>query len=508
MAAKVCLKMKSISKQFPGVLALNEVDFDLREGEVHVLMGENGAGKSTLMKILGGIYQPDEGEIFLDGIKIVNHNPADALKNGISMIHQELSPIPEMTISENIFIGREPALFPVVGLLNRKVMNAKTREFLKKIDLELKPDKLMKELSVGQTQMVEIAKAISYDSKIIIMDEPTSAITDKEVEQLFEIIAYLKKENVGIIYISHKMEEIVRIADRITVLRDGELIATSPAAEVTIDDIITKMVGREIKNVFPKEETEIGEIVLEVKKLTKEGEFYDVSFSLRRGEILGIAGLMGAGRTELVETIFGIRSADSGSIKVRNKEVVISRPKSAIREGIAIIPEDRKNIGLNLKGTVKENVSLVNLGKYCSVGLINNKKETAAVNKSVNELRIKTPGIGQQTLFLSGGNQQKVVVAKWLLTDPDICILDEPTRGIDVGAKVEIHKLISNLSKNGKAVIMVSSELPEIMGMSDRVLVMHEGRLKGELKRNEFSQEKIMSFTTAPNKEDKRNANI
>lgn len=503
----ICLEMKKISKWFPGVQALHNVDFNLREGEVHVLMGENGAGKSTLMKILGGIHRPDKGEILLNGKPISLSSPAEAMRYRISMIHQELSPIPEMTIAENIFIGREPSLIPGLGFLDRKKMNAKARELLKFLGLSFDPKWVMKDLSVGQTQMVEFVKAVSYDAKIIIMDEPTSAITEREVDHLFSVIDIFKKKGVGIIYISHKMEEIFKIADRITVLRDGELIETREAGEISVDEIIKLMVGREIKNIFPKEETKKGETVLEVKNLTQSGKFENISFSLQRGEILGIAGLMGAGRSELIETIFGIRKADSGTVIIKNKSVSVTKPRDAIKAGLAIITEDRKNDGLNLKGSVKENISLVNLGRYCSFGVIRNGVETEAVKQSVKNLSIKTPSLGQRTLFLSGGNQQKTVVAKWLLTNPDVCILDEPTRGIDVGAKVEIHRLISSLAKEGKAVIMVSSELPEIIGMSDRVLVMHKGVLMGELSREELSQEKIMAFT-ASKKEDVNNVPV
>ncbi len=491
----VCLEMRNITKRFPGVLALNKVDFDLRNGEVHVLMGENGAGKSTLMKILSGLHQPDDGQIIINNKPIEVRSPAEAMRNRISMIHQELSPIPEMTIAENIFIGREPSYLKRFGLLDAKEMHKNTEKLLKSLNLNFDPRKKMKELSVGQMQMVEVAKAISYDANIIIMDEPTSAITEREVEHLFSIIALLKEKNVGIIYISHKMEEVGKIADRISVLRDGELISTRKANEVTIEEIIKMMVGREIKTVFPKEDTEKGDIILEVKDLTKKGLFQNVSFSLRKGEVLGIAGLMGSGRTELVETIFGIRKADSGSIHIKNRKIGIDSPLHAIKAGMAIVSEDRKNVGLNLKGSVKENITLVKLKEYCNFGVIKKKEEIRVVKKSIDKFNIKTPSVNQKALFLSGGNQQKVVVAKWLLSDPEICILDEPTRGIDVGAKVEIHKLISNLAKEGRAVIMVSSELPEIIGMSDRVLVMHEGKLMGHLMRNELSQEKIMSFT-------------
>lgn len=489
------LEMKNITKSFPGVQALDNVSFNLKAGEVHVLMGENGAGKSTLMKILGGMYHPDSGEIWMRGKRIRINSPSEALHHGISMIYQELNPVTEMTIAENIYLGREPKLFKI-GVLNSKKMNEDAVKLFPQLGLHFNPKTLMAELSVAEKQMIEITKAISYNSEIIIMDEPTSAITDKEVEKLFEVIKVLKSKQVGIIYISHKMDEIFKIADRITVLRDGGYVGTKNASEVSTDLLISMMVGREIKNQFPKEEVQIGEVIMQVKGLTKYGEFEDVSFELKKGEILGIAGLMGAGRTELVETIFGIRKADKGEIFINSKKVNINKPRDAIRNGISIVSEDRKGVGLNLKGTVKENITLATLKMFSRTGVLSKVREIKAVDELIKQLHIKTPSREQQVAFLSGGNQQKVVVAKWFLADPKIFILDEPTRGIDVGAKAEIHTLISSLVKQGKSVIMVSSELPEILGMSDRVLVMHEGRVTGELSKKEFSQENIMKYAT------------
>jgi len=489
------LEMINICKSFPGVKALDNVNFDLYAGEVHVLMGENGAGKSTLMKILGGLYHPDNGEIRINGGGTRIHSPSDALNQGIAMIYQELNSIPDMTIAENIFIGREPSVFKF-GILDRKRMNENAEKLFPQLGLKFNPKKKIGSLSVAERQMIEITKALSFNSKIIIMDEPTSAITEKEVDRLFEVIQKLKASGAGIVYISHKMEEIFRIADRITVLRDGKYVDTKPAKDLTTDQLISLMVGREIKDQFPKLDAKIGEVVLSVKNLTKKGQYNDISFELRTGEILGLAGLMGAGRTELVESIFGIRKADGGEVLIDGKKVEIKSPADAIKNGIAIVSEDRKGHGLNLKGTVKENISIVTLKNYSKIGVLRKKSEIKAVDQSIKQLSIKTPTRDQIVNYLSGGNQQKIVVAKWMLADAKIFILDEPTRGIDVGAKSEIHLLLSTLAQSGKAVIMVSSELPEILGMCDRVIVMHEGKLTGEIYRHEMNQERIMKHAT------------
>jgi inositol transport system ATP-binding protein len=490
----LALLMENISKSFPGVKALDDVSFELKKGEVHALMGENGAGKSTLMKILIGLYHQDSGNICVNGKEVKIHSPKDSLNCGISMIHQELNPVPAMSIAENIFLGREPRLFKVGGIVNKKQMNKNTVEFFKTLGLDFNPKRIMMDLSVAETQMVEIAKAISYNSDIIIMDEPTSAITDKEIEKLFNMIALLKSKGVSIIYISHKLEEIFKIADRITVLRDGTYVGTKSIDEVDKNILISMMVGREINNIFPKEAVHAGDVVLSVKGLTKKGMFENISFELKAGEILGIAGLMGAGRTELVETIFGIRKLDKGEIYINGEKTKIKSPRDAIRQGLAIVSEDRKRAGLNLKASVKENITLVRLKEFSRLGIIKKHKEIRSVDESIRKISIKTPSRNQIVTFLSGGNQQKVIIAKWLLVSPEIFILDEPTRGIDVGAKSEIHALITALAKEGKAVIMISSELPEVMGMSDRVIILHEGKITGELKRHEFDQKKIMNF--------------
>ena len=495
MLNQTILEMKNITKYFPGVVALNNVSFNLKKGEVHVLIGENGAGKSTLMNILAGIYHMDAGEILLNGNTVNLHSPKDAQINGISMIHQELTPIPYMTVAENILLGREPVIKPF-NILNKREMFSFTQKILDSLSIPLSPRTLMSDLSVAETQMMEIAKATAFNSSIIIMDEPTSAISESEVDILFDLINSLKNKGKSIVYISHKIDEIFRISDRITVLRDGGFVATEKTSDLNSDKLINLMVGREISDFFPKEETEIGEVLLEVEDLASEDIFSEVSFTVRRGEILGIAGLMGAGRTEVVETIFGIRSRNKGKIKINNVEVNIKSPADAIRNGIAFIPEDRKNTGLILKRSLKENIILVKLKDFCRMLVIKKYKENIAVENSIKKLKIKTSSKEREVSTLSGGNQQKVVIAKWLLAEPDILILDEPTRGIDVGAKAEIHRLISKLAGEKKAVIMVSSELPEIIGMSDRVIIMHEGRITGELLRKDFTQEEIMRLAT------------
>jgi inositol transport system ATP-binding protein len=491
------LIMKDICKNFPGVKALDAVFFELLAGEVHVLLGENGAGKSTLMKILSGSYHADAGEILLNGNPVHFNSPIDALRNGVAMIYQELNPVPHMTITENIFLGKEIHLTSL-GLVDRRKMFNQTTTLLQYFGMEyLSPNKKMFELSVAETQMIEIIKAYSFKTKILIMDEPTSALADHEVEKMFSIIELLKRQQVGIIYISHKMDEIFRCADRVTIFRDGKNVATRNIEEIDRQEAIRLMIGRELTNRYPKQETTIGEVILQVENLSDEaGRFHNISFELYRGEILGIAGLMGSGRTEVMETIFGVRKRKKGIIKIRGKPINIKIPSFAINAGIALVTEDRKGTGLNLKSSVRENISICTLSKISTMGVLNKKKETRNVDEQINALDIKTPFRDQIVNYLSGGNQQKVVVSKWLLTVPDVFIMDEPTRGIDVGAKSEIYTIMTNLAQQGKGIIMVSSELPEILGMCDRVLVMHEGNLKGTLPRKSFSQEKIMHLAT------------
>ena len=487
--------MKNISKEFPGVKALSDVSFLLDAGEVHVLIGENGAGKSTLMKILSGNYHQDSGEILIDGEPVVFKSPIDAIRKGVVMIYQELTPEKHLTVAENIFLGKQPVK---AGMVDYKSMHSQARGMLDRFGLQhISTKALMNTLSVAETQMIEIVKAASFDARILIMDEPTSALSDHEIDKLFEIVKMLRDQGVGIIYISHKMDEIWRVGDRITVLRDGRYIDTRPLSEVDIDEVIRMMVGRDLSAQFPKEEVEIGGEIMRVEGLdSAEGKFHDISFTLRKGEILGIAGLMGAGRSEVVETIFGIRRKAGGRIFVNGKEVAIKKPRQAMNAGMALVSEDRKGIGLNLKASVKSNITLCYLRELSKGGFMNRKAEVQKTDEEIRALSIKTPDRDQIVSFLSGGNQQKVVVGKWLMTDPEIIILDEPTRGIDVGAKAEIHQIITNMVKEGKGVIMVSSELPEVIGMCDRVLVMHEGELTGEIDRASMTQELIMKYAT------------
>ncbi|WP_019121200.1 sugar ABC transporter ATP-binding protein [Brevibacillus massiliensis] len=494
------LEMRNISKTYPGVQVLHNVSLKLRPGTVHVLMGENGAGKSTLMKIIAGIVQPTSGDIVLFGKKVKFNSPRDGLRHGISMIHQELSPIPDMTIAENLFLGREHQ-YKGTFVIHYKKMNEEAAKLLSGIGLKIDPGTKMRDLTVAETQMVEIAKAISYNSDIIIMDEPTSAITDREVETLFSLINQLKSQNKSIIYISHKMDEIYRIADEISVLRDGHYIGTYAASQITPDQLINKMVDRELKEVFPEKKAKVSqEVVLKVKNLSHSKKFRDISFEVRAGEIVGIAGLMGSGRTEVVESIFGIRPLDSGEIYIRGTKVKIRNAKEAIRHRIALITEDRKQQGLILPLSVKDNMTLLSLKDFQRGKIIiDRKKEQSKAKEYVSSLKIKTAGLQQSVGSLSGGNQQKVVLAKWLMKAPEILIFDEPTRGVDIGAKAEIYKLIADLAEQGVAIILISSELPEVLGMSDRIIVFHEGKISGELQKQEATQEKIMKLATGTN---------
>jgi inositol transport system ATP-binding protein len=494
MNENIILRMANISKSFPGVKALDNVQLTVRKGTVHALMGENGAGKSTLMKILNGIYTLDSGQITFQGQPVTIDNTHASLNLGISMIHQELSPVPHMTVAENIFLGREP--LGKFGLIDKRKMNAEARALLNRLDIDINPVKYMKDLSVANMQMVEIAKAISYEASLIIMDEPTSAITEREVAHLFTLIRSLKEKGVAIIYITHKMDEVFKIADEITVFRDGNYIATVAASETTRDKLIAMMVGRELTAMFPKEEAPIGEVVLSVRHLNYGDIVRDVSFDLRRGEILGFAGLMGAGRTEVMETIFGIYKADSGEIIINGNPRHVNSPADAINNGLALLTEDRKLTGIMGVLPVRDNMIIASLSNYQKGLFLDQRLIRKICNEEKGRLDIKTPSMDQLTKLLSGGNQQKVLVSRWLLTTPDILILDEPTRGIDVGAKAEIHKLMCKLAQAGKAIIMISSELPEILGMSDRVVVMHEGQVGGIFDRKDATQEVIMQAAT------------
>jgi len=493
------LEMNRVSKSFARVTVLNKVLFNIKPGEVHALVGENGAGKSTLMKILMGIYSADEGEILVNRQKVTIRHPSEAISHGIAMIHQELNPILDMDVSENIFAGREIRKWRAGGLslVDLREQQRQTETLLQSIGLQISPKQLMRTLSVAQIQLVEILKAISLSSRVIIMDEPTSAITPKEVQTLFEQIDRLREQGVAIIYISHKLDEVFQIADRITVLRDGNYIGTFSTPDINQELLIKMMVGREIKEFIPKTEAPIGHVVMEVKNLSRGKHFENISFNLHAGEILGIGGLVGAGRSELAECIFGITRPTSGEIYIKGKRVAARHPEDSIRNKVALITEDRKSTGLNLKASVKDNITIVGIDQLARMGVINDQRESLVSDKYINDLRIKTNSRYTPISTLSGGNQQKVVLAKWLLTVPDIIILDEPTRGIDVGAKRDIYLLMGDLVKAGKALIMISSEIPELMGLSDRIIVLAEGKLTGELKRPEFSQEAIMRYASA-----------
>jgi inositol transport system ATP-binding protein len=493
-SGRIVAEFKGVSKSYGPKHVFSSAKFVIERGDRISLVGINGAGKSTLMKVLNGMYTPDSGQITFQGQPVTIDTTEAALRLGISMIHQELSPIPYMTVAENIFLGREP--LGRFGLIDKRKLNADTKALLDRLEIDINPATLMKNLSVANTQMVEIAKAISYDASLIIMDEPTSAITEREVAHLFNMIRSLKEKGVGIIYITHKMDEVFQIADDITVLRDGAHIATVPASQTDRDKLITMMVGRELTALFPKEEAPIGEVVLSVRNLTREGIVEDVSFDLRRGEILGIAGLMGAGRTEVIEGIFGIHKIDAGEITINGKQTQINSPADAIKNGLALLTEDRKLSGILGALPVRDNIMIASLANYEKRGFLDRRLIEATCNQEKVRLNIKTPNMDQLIKLLSGGNQQKVLVSRWLLTTPDILILDEPTRGIDVGTKAEIHKLMCKLAQDGKAIIMISSELPEILGMSDRVLVMHEGRVGGVFERKDATQESIMQAAT------------
>lgn len=491
------LQMKHITKRFPGVLALNDVQFTLRRGEVHALLGENGAGKSTLMKILSGVYQPDEGEIIFEDKPVSFSDPLSAQNVGITIIHQEFNLFPELTVEENIFIGRE--FCKKIAGVWMKNSNARRRlKFCKKLNLAIKPDTLVADLTVAQQQMVEIAKAISVNARILIMDEPTAALTETEIESLFRVTRLLKEQGTGIVYISHRLEELALIADRATVMRDGQYISTVDYECVKISDLIAMMVGRDLGNIYPRREALQQRIpVLEVNGLTRKGVLNDINFTLYRGEILGFAGLMGAGRTELARAIFGADSIDSGTLKLNGKETVIKDISDAIQQGISYLTEDRKKEGLALNLSVERNIMLGNYPEYSDrFGNIDSRRCQQTSEEQVKALRIKTPNLEQAALNLSGGNQQKIIIARWVCKDTDILIFDEPTRGIDVGAKLEIYELMNRLVAKGKSIIMISSELPEVLGMCDRILVMRSGRITGELSAKEATQEKIMQYAT------------
>lgn len=501
MASEYKLELRGVSKSFPGVKALDNVQLAVRPGTIHALMGENGAGKSTLMKCLFGIYKMDAGEIILDGKKIEIDSPDEAMKQGIAMVHQELQPVLARSVAENMYLGRFPVKkYGPLQVIDHKTMYEETAKWLKEVNMDFDPKAQLGTLSVGQMQSVEIAKAVSHNASVIIFDEPTSSISDNEVEALFRIMDMLKKKGVSMIYISHKMDEIKRIADDVTIMRDGTYIGTWPAADLSTDQIIAKMVGRELTNIYPDKVNSAGEVVMEVKGLTSihEKSFRDVSFKLRKGEILGFGGLVGAQRTELMEGIFGIRHIASGEIYIHGKKVNIKKPSEAMDAGIGMITEDRRGNGILGCLSIKDNVGITVYNKYLKSGFIlDHKKINQVVDESIKQLSIKTPSMQEHISNLSGGNQPKVIVSRWLANDPDILIMDEPTRGIDVGAKHEIYEIMINLAKQGKSIIMISSEMAELLGMSDRIYIMCNGKLTGEIKEEtEMTQENVLSFAT------------
>ncbi len=492
------LEMKGVCKSFPGVRALHDASLALKPGKVHALMGENGAGKSTLMKCMFGIYEMDQGEIFIEGQPIKVKNPHDAIHYGLAMVHQELQPILDRSIAENIFVGRYPQLIPGL-MIDHKKMNQETNKLLQGLGLDFEATTIMRTLSVSQMQLVEIAKAVSFGARVIILDEPTSSLTDNEVGILFSIIRKLAAEGCAIVYISHRMDEILKIADEVTIMRDGQWVGTWLAGELTTDFIISKMVGRPLENVYPPKHNTPGEMVLRVEDFTSTNarSFHNCGFTLRRGEILGVAGLVGAQRTEFMEGIFGLRSKVSGTVEYKGAQLTINSPKDAIDSGIALLTEDRRGSGIFGVLSVEDNVSVASLRKYAKFGMVlMQKRIDHVVSESINQLSIKTPSNKTLIKSLSGGNQQKVIISRWLANDPDIFILDEPTRGIDVGAKYEIYAIIADLAAQGKSVIMISSELPELIGMADRIMVMCEGRVTGFVEGADINQEKIMALAT------------
>lgn len=488
------IEMRGIDKSFGGNAVLKNAGFLLDDGEVHALMGENGAGKSTLMKILTGVYTKDAGQVIVDGKEVCYNNPQEAEKAGIVFIHQELNVLFDLTVEENMFLGKE--IKKAFGICDRKAMRKRVQEILDMLGVDIDPAQRMDELSIGQQQMIEIAKALMVDAKVIIMDEPTAALTQSETEVLFEVVNSLRKKGVSIVYISHRMEEIFELCDRITILRDGTYIDTKRIADIDMNDIVKMMIGREIGERYPSRDAKIGDVAFEVKNLNCPGAFENVSFDVRAGEVLGVSGLMGAGRTEIMQAIFGNMPHVTGQIFLDGKEIKNKNPQQAIENGIGFITEDRKVEGLMLEESIMKNISLANLGRISKNGVINKKKEQELVNKGIEELKIRCFGPQHECDNLSGGNQQKVVFAKWIYTNPKVLILDEPTRGVDIGAKKEIYNIINELAAKGVAIIMVSSELPEVLGMSDRVMVVREGEVRGILNKEEANQESIMTLAT------------
>ena len=492
---QVLLRMENIEKTFPGVKALDGVTLNVKAGTVHALMGENGAGKSTLMKCLFGVYSKDGGKIYLDGKEINFANSKEALENGVAMVHQELNQALKRNVMDNMWLGRFPTVAKGVPITSEKKMYNATQEIFKQLEINVDPKTVMSKMPVSQRQMVEIAKAVSYNSKVIVFDEPTSSLTEEEVEHLFKIIEMLKSRGCAIIYISHKMAEILRISDEVTIMRDGKWIATRPASELTTDEIIKLMVGRELTNIYPPKTNKIGDVLMSVENLTAEySKLRDVSFTARKGEIIGVAGLDGSGRTELLENIFGTATRRSGTIKLDGKTIKNRNAKESIKNGFALLTEERRATGIFGILNIRENTTISSLKNYRVGPFLSKKKMKEATDWCINSMRVKTPNQETKIRSLSGGNQQKVILGRWLLTEPTVLLLDEPTRGIDVGAKYEIYQLIIDLANKGKTVIMVSSEMPELLGVCDRILVMSGGRLSGEVDAKTATQEQIMAL--------------
>jgi ribose transport system ATP-binding protein len=485
------VRLRGVSKEFPGVLAVDGVDLEILPGEVHAVAGENGAGKSTLMKLLSQVERPTEGEIEISGDTVGFHGPGYAQSLGVAMVYQEFALAPHLSIAENLYMGREPGRF---GFVNRRAENTKARELLERVGLEINPDRLVSSLTVAQQQRVEIAKALAIDAKVVIMDEPTATLAEKEIEELFDVIRNLSSRGIAILYISHRLDEIFRIADRVTVMRDGKVVKTEPASELDEERLVRLMVGREVGNLYPKPETEIGEVVLRVEGITRDGVLEDCSFEVRSGEILGFAGLVGAGRTELARAVFGADPIESGTIELEGEEIQIQDPRAAIDAGIGYLTEDRKGEGLALQLGIDQNITLAHLP--ARVGFLNLGAEARTARRRRDQLNIRTPSIRRKVQLLSGGNQQKVVVAKWLETHARVLFFDEPARGIDVGAKAEMFGLIGDLAKEGRAIVLISSYLPELMNMCDRILVMRNGKVAGEVHQDEFSEERIIALAT------------
>ncbi len=492
MSNEPVLEMRGIRKTFPGVVALDGVDFEVRSGEVHVLLGENGAGKSTLVKILSGAYSKEGGQIFIGGREIDIKSPKQAQELGVGIIYQELNLVPHLSAGENIFLGREPTL--VSGIINSRKLYDAAQRLLDDLGVDIPARKKVRDLGVAQQQMVEVAKALSLDARILVMDEPTSALTEKEIKELFAAIRRLKAKGVSIVYISHRLEELFEIGERVTILRDGKYVATRAVTETARPELIRLMVNRELTEQFPKQACSRREEILRVEGLTRKGAFRNIGLSLYAGEVLGIAGLLGSGRTELVRAVFGADRIDSGRIYLKGELRALRSPRSAIRRGMGLITEDRKTQGLILGLSVSDNICLPNLDRFARLGIVSHRKEEMALKPVVRELRIKTPSLDQKVVYLSGGNQQKVVLSKWLLSNADVLLFDEPTRGIDVGSKVEIYQWMNRLTARGAGIVMISSDLPEILGMSDRILVMHQGEIVKELSREEATPERVLHY--------------